>query len=91
MWPPIIIMPLFAADSKSSMPAYCPPLVRPLFATGRWFAFPEWSYSSETVQMVLAQKASCMAVSGKPSGSIGMSLTVPPEPVFIAELPLLTW
>ena len=41
--------------------------------------------------MVLAQKASCMAVSAKPSGSIGMSFNVPPEPVFIAELPLLTW
>ena len=37
------------------------------------------------------QNASCVAVSAKPSGSIGMSFVVPPEPVFMAELPLLTW
>ena len=41
--------------------------------------------------MVPLQKASCMAVSAKPSGSIGMSFIMPPEPVFMAELPLLTW
>ena len=41
--------------------------------------------------MVPLQKVSCMAVSAKPSASIGMSFIVPPEPVFMAELPLLTW
>ena len=43
------------------------------------------------MQTVPLQNASWVAVSAKPSAVIPMSFVVPPEPVFMAELPFLTW
>ena len=44
----------------------------------------------ETVQVEPLQNVSWVAVSANPP-TLMMSFVVPPEPVFMLELPLLTW
>jgi hypothetical protein len=57
----------------------------------RSLPLPDWSYKTEKVQIVPAQKASWAGVFAKPSAAIPISMVAPPSPVFMAELLFLTW